>query len=359
MSQEKDKPTTLVPYKRTNLVQTYSATNMFSLLIVLTITTTTLANDCSLLLDPKSPFIVTADFVFPSVAGLSNRLNFTQNEIFHLQCAKGTFHKDIAEEGEEVICLGYNNLVSIRTGKIFDFRDVRCKQKLTVTQRLNKTCGNNGTKLQIGFEVRRSVLPVIQVCFDEVNLTPIYIEFDKTNYNLQTTRDQLIHLLESDLYLIRTELAPDTLFYGPIERYAALDYSIIIPVWNRYCAIYTYGMIVTAQMERMKTFFSGTLGVATVPNSDKEDVELYLYDGKMPVPRWVWYLVYNDTSARVQMLYNYPELWDPMPIYDEWYATICPTDGGVFDGYTGYCFVDSLINEDLKKIVGEFWPRKK
>ena len=44
MSQEKDKPTTLVPYKRTNLVQTYSATNMFSLLIVLTITTTTLAN---------------------------------------------------------------------------------------------------------------------------------------------------------------------------------------------------------------------------------------------------------------------------------------------------------------------------
>ena len=137
---------------------------------------------------------MTADFVFPSVAGLSNRLNFTQNEIFHLQCAKGTFHKDIAEEGEEVICLGYNNLVSIRTGKIFDFRDVRCKQKLTVTQRLNETCVNNGTKLQIGFEVRRSVLPVIQVCFDEVNLTPIYIEFDKTNYNLQTTRDQLIHL---------------------------------------------------------------------------------------------------------------------------------------------------------------------
>ena len=100
-------------------------------------------------------------------------------------------------------------------------------------------------------------------------------------------------------YLRKGSLASQWDFLYTYQRDATFDLTNVAPQWNS-VGNGNWEAIISGVQKFLQNqgtgdeakIISGTLKVATLTNSSGSNVELYLLNGQVPVPRWFWKLVY-------------------------------------------------------------------
>ncbi|XP_063917232.1 uncharacterized protein LOC135132944 [Zophobas morio] len=322
-----------------------------SIVFVLFISTV-LAQNCTLdLSHSESPFIINDDFTLP-IYDPTNRnqsLSLGSEELFYVVCPKGTHSPYIVEKGDRLVCKGGTNVLNIRTVKIVDFSDIKCRPDgIANVKKVDKQCATNGTLFEIGFYVYDDFLSMISVCFDEVKLTPIYCKYnysflftqrrfeesvicgevpcewaDNGNVYLDIDVEEVYNdqaeILQDlgidDLALMRFPLTISILYQitysntrQRMQFIPYFDYMHVVPLWDiaelRDALIHQFVGTSMSSDFVDPPITLGTLGVATLLNNAGNHVEVYLSEGKIPVPKWLW-LLWNKTE-RIVFHYNSP-----------------------------------------------------
>ncbi len=106
----------------------------------------------------------------------------------------------------------------------------------------------------------------------------------------------------NDTHFIKIgNLAPYEHFFYIFQRDATYHLANSAPQWNTFdegnWKVVEQGVLDFSQDAFVygdATVLTGTLKVATLANSSGVPVEIYLYYGRVPVPRWFWKLIYYD-----------------------------------------------------------------
>jgi len=230
----------------------------------------------------------------------------------------------------------------------YNFSNFACKSYPSHTARYSGSTCYDGTKrhIEIGFEVESDFYKLIDICFDDVLYTTLYanativsgiagykIGFPRpsfvqdnlfpgmsvdTLYTQNTQRQTISGLLGSTqlgnqfivpstvYYLARGHLAANTDFvYGSQQR-ATFHFVNVAPQWQTFNAgnwealessVREYADNNTLDL----VVYTGTYGVATLPNVNGIETELYLHvdsnnNKAIPVPKFYWKAVYDPKS---------------------------------------------------------------
>ncbi|KAJ3644838.1 hypothetical protein Zmor_022540 [Zophobas morio] len=90
------------------------------------------------------------------------------------------------------------------------------------------------------------------------------------------------------------------------------------------------------------TIILGTLGVATVPNN--EAIEIYLNDGTIPVPKWVWLLW--DKREQIFFYYN-----GPFPEEGKDEITKLCSSYHCLVSYLCICHLEWVIDTEMRQLI--------
>ena len=345
--------------------------------------------------DPESPLILNEDFTVP-IFDKNQSLSFQNNVLFYAVCPVGTRSTYIDEEGDNLACKSGTNVLNIRTVEIFDFTDIKCKPTGPATvKKIDQQCWTNGTLFEIGFNVYNEFVSMVTVCFDEVKLAPIYSKYNNTLLSDAQWSGKIKHTYEEslicdeipcewvnsgnvyfdvdvdvdavynnqaeilhDLGIDDLSLARFPLTMGFLSQITSpnnrqrlqyvpyFDYMNVVPVWNIEESVEALMQIVLVSVADSsytgQTVISGTLGVITVP--DNEETELYLNDGKIPVPRWLW-LVWDEMEA-IGFYYNGPY---PDEAENE-FTNLCYSPGCIFLVLC-ICEFNDVIDKEMKQFI--------
>jgi len=230
----------------------------------------------------------------------------------------------------------------------YNFSNFACKSYPSHTARYSNSTCYNGTKrhIEIGFEVEADFYKLIDVCFDDVLYTTLYVNATIVSgiaghqsgiprpsfvqdsffpgmsvdnlYTQNTQRQTISGLLGStqlgdqyivpstDYYLARGHYAADADFvYGSQQR-ATFHFVNVSPQWQTFNGGNWEALesSVRAFADKKKldlVVYTGTYGVATLPNVNGTETELYLYVNSnnkkaIPVPKFYWKAVYDPKS---------------------------------------------------------------
>ena len=272
----------------------------------------------------------------------------------------------------------------------YDFSNFACKSYPFHTARYSGSTCYDGTKrhIEIGFEVETDFYKLIDVCFDDVLYTTLYVQativsgiagyqsgFPRPSFiqdsfypglsvdNLYTQNTQLqtiSGLLGStelgnqyidpttDYYLARGHYSAKADYvYGSQQR-ATFHFVNVSPQWQTFNGGNWEALesSVRGYADKKKldlVVFTGTYGVATLPNVNGTETELYLYvdsnnNKAIPVPKFYWKSVYDPKSQAgvVFVGINNPYVSNPQGNY-----LIC----------TDVCSEISWVNWDQKNIT--------
>jgi hypothetical protein len=247
----------------------------------------------------------------------------------------------------------------------YNFSNFACRIYPFHTARYSNSTCYNGTKrhIEVGFNVESRFYKLMDVCFDDVLRTTLYVKativsgiagfqrgfprpsFIQGNFfpglsvdNLYTRnrqRQTISNLLGStelgdkyihatnDFFLARGHLAARADFvYGSQQR-ATFYFVNAAPQWQTFNAGNWEALesSVRAYVDRNKLdleVYTGTYGVATLPNVNGDETELYLYvdinnNKAIPVPKLFWKAVYDpkDQAGVVFVGINNPYVSDP------------------------------------------------
>ncbi|PSN57821.1 hypothetical protein C0J52_04397 [Blattella germanica] len=232
--------------------------------------------------------------------------------------------------------------------KTYDFSNLKCNSyPYHVARKSGEKC-YDGTKthIEIGYEVGSDFYRVIDICFDESNLNALYSRFDLVSgiggyqsgfprpsfiqdsfypglsvndlYTKNTQRETISKLLGSttlgnqyiassgDYFMARGHLTAKADFvYGSVHR-ATFHFVNVAPQWQTFngqnwnsleMSVRTYADKNKLDLE----VYTGTHGIATLPNVNGVETELYLYvddnnNKAIPVPNLYWKAVYNPKT---------------------------------------------------------------
>ena len=275
----------------------------------------------------------------------------------------------------------------------YNISDFACRLHPTHTARFSRNTCYNGTKrhIEIGFLVRLDFYKLIDICFDDVLYTTLYANatvvsgiggfqrgFPRPNFiqsiffrtipvnNLYTRnrqRETISGLLgspqlgdkflnaTSDYFLSRGHLAAKADFvYGSQQR--ATFYLVnVSPQWQTFQggnweALESSVRDFVFRKNRDFVVYTGTYGVATLPNVTGNETELYLHidrnnNKSIPIPKFFWKAVYDPESQAgvVFVGINNPHISDPQGDY-----LIC----------TDVCANISWVNWDQKNITAGY-----
>jgi hypothetical protein len=230
----------------------------------------------------------------------------------------------------------------------YDFSNFACRSYPFSTARYSGGICYYGTKrlIEVGFEVESDFYKLLDVCFDDFLFTTLYVKaiivsgiagfqrrFQRQNfiqdifyrgisvdslYTRNTQRQTISRLLgstqlgdwyirdTSGYYLTRGHLAAKSDFvYGSQQR-ATFRYINVSPQWQTFNAGNWEALesSVRTYADRMRldlVVYTGTYGVATLPNVNGIETELYLYvevnnNKAIPVPKLFWKAVYDPKS---------------------------------------------------------------
>jgi hypothetical protein len=272
----------------------------------------------------------------------------------------------------------------------YNFSNFACRSIPFHTERYSGSTCYNGTKrhIEIGFEVESNFYKLIDVCFDDVLYTTLYVQativsgiagfqrgFPRPNfiqgnffrnmsvntlYTQNTQRQTISGLLGStelvdqfivpatDYFLSRGHLSAKADFVYGSQQGATFRFVNAAPQWQTFNA---------GNWERLESsvsayadtkildlvVYTGTYGVATLPNVNGTETELYLYvdsnnNKAIPVPKLFWKAVYDPESQAgvVFVGINNPHISEPKGDY-----LIC----------TDVCSKISWVNWDQKNIT--------
>jgi len=272
----------------------------------------------------------------------------------------------------------------------YNFSNFACKSYPFHIARYSGSTCYDGTKrhIEFGFQVEADFYKLIDVCFDNVLYTTLYVNativsgiaghqsgFPRPSfvqdsfflgmsvdnlYTQNTQRQTISGLLGStqlgdqfidpstNYYLARGHYAADADFvYGSQQR-ATFHFVNVSPQWQTFNGGNWEALesSVRAYADKKKldlVVYTGTYGVATLPNVNGVETELYLYvdsnnNKAIPVPKFYWKAVYDPKSQAgvVFVGINNPYVSDPQGDY-----LIC----------TDVCSKISWIDWDQKNIT--------
>jgi hypothetical protein len=251
----------------------------------------------------------------------------------------------------------------------YNFSNFACKSYPFHTARYSGSICYDGTKrhIEVGFEVESDFYKLMDICFDRVLYTTLYVKanivsgiagfqkgFPRPSFiqdsfypgmsvnNLYTRNTQRLTIsgllgstqlgdeyinATSDYYLARGHYSAKADFvYGSQQR-ATFHFVNVSPQWQTFNGGNWEALesSVRAYADKKKldlVVCTGTYGVATLPNVNGIETELYLYvDSKnnkaIPVPKFYWKAVYVPKSQAgvVFVGINNPYVSDPQGDY--------------------------------------------
>ena len=98
--------------------------------------------------------------------------------------------------------------------------------------------------------------------------------------------------------------------------------------------------------------YSGTLGVASLPNAEGEPVEVYLKDGKIPVPMWLWAVW--DYEDQIVFFFNNPNSEDGVEAIGE----VCSTWVEESNAATFVCSFEDVVNPQIRNFIDNHFKRE-
>jgi len=230
----------------------------------------------------------------------------------------------------------------------YNFSNFACRSYPFPIARYSGSTCYDGTKrhIEIGFQVEADFYKIIDICFDDVLYTTLYVKATIVSgiagfqvgirepsfiedsffpgmsvdslYTQKTQRQTISGLLGStqlgdqfivpstDYFLARGHYAANADFVYGSQHRATFHFVNVSPQWQTFNGGNWEALesSVRAFADKKKldlVVYTGTYGVATLPNVNGTETELYLYvdsnnNKAIPVPKFYWKAVYDPKS---------------------------------------------------------------
>ena len=344
-----------------------------------------------------SPFIVYENMTFPTFKeGGDQIFSLDDTSPFFVVCPKGTQSPYLGESGTKMMCKSGTSIVDLEGAKPLDFANIKCRpSKVATVATENEECAGIGVLYRIGFNVTQEFLTLITICFDQTNLTPIYVKYNSTykeigrrildpdshyekyicnetgcdwtdsgrmynDVDIDTAYNNQTTLLDKagvkNFTLLRLPLALTSLWNlnvrnagQEIQKIPYYDYINVVPVWNssHLDALFYMFDTTSAGGGVGPLVWTGTLGVGAAGGTE----EVYLSGDKVPVPKWLWMAM--DQFERILFYYNAID-GDEEKSKSE-IANICSDHEYLFDNMFN-CTYESITDTQMSTIIKDLKP---
>ena len=355
--------------------------------------------DCSMnVAAPKAPFILDNGYNFPTYDG-THSINFKHNETFYVSCPKGTTSSYLSKDGDHVRCLSGTTILNLVTGEEVDFASIKCKSTpVTSVRKLDEKCVNNNSLIEIGFEMNKNFVTMMTVCFDDVKLVPFYCKYSSivanfgerrsvfsgsdfyrsyvcsenecefvdsgTMYpyiNLDGLYDKQRQILGNlgvvvDKSLLRLPLTTDVLGLTKLESVQQIkvapffDYVNVVPAWDAEDSLDFWINLLMTEIMRgdREVLYTGSLGVLSLTNGDDKEVEIFLSNSRVPVPKWIW-MVWKfgeDCHQSIVFLYNHP--YEHVGTKS---GEVCSSYEVLYSSFIISCAFEDVVDPEMKEFI--------
>ncbi|KAJ3656594.1 hypothetical protein Zmor_015662 [Zophobas morio] len=322
--------------------------------------------------DNVSPLIVDTDYNFPNPTNLTG-VSIHSGQRLYWACPGGYFSEPGFNVNGQIAHCGGGTFHTGQGHPIL-YENVTCTLIDALRPHLTEIHINPGVlcelgtsrPISIGYSVNHNFVKVLDACFQtDVNI-PLYTKYTLTrwaslipnhreppsryfyavdiihadvanvyndiNGNLENLG--LENYINDTFFLTKGSLSSQWEFLYTYQRDATFDLTNVAPQWNS-VGSGNWGAIISGVQTFLELggigdeakVISGTLKVATLTDSSGSDVELYLLNGKVPVPRWFWKLIYFPELHFGAIFFVYNNIYHEKSQVDaEFLAEICVND---------------------------------
>ncbi|KAJ3656590.1 hypothetical protein Zmor_015659 [Zophobas morio] len=230
----------------------------------------------------------------------------------------------------------------------------------------NIQCEGYSRRAEVGYNINRGFARVLVICYQMDEGIPLYTKYTITKWTRLLEDYQpppsnyffagdlisgdVTHVysdvkaafqelgvsqyINETYFLQRGQLASsDELFY-PFQKDATYNLANVAPQWNTFDESNWHileqaviDLVANEDVGDNATVLTGTLKVATLNDQNGVPVELYLQDGRFPVPRWFWKMVYLPDLQFGAIFFGYNNIYDSKIKVDaEFLKEICTVD---------------------------------
>lgn len=279
-------------------------------------------------------------FYLPDNDGI---IRFPENSIVELACPGNSLLLNKTRSPQSVISVKCSNDAFTVNRSIYPFSAFKCTKSAEGTIRFTGNyCGSGRREIEIGYQLPNRFIRHILICFDDVLKTTFYTVhklskrinasqknvsrvhwmkgegFDDLNiielYKSATTQsvlNSLVGLSKSSekyisrahqKYLAKGHLAPKADFIYGAQQTLTFYYANAVPQWQvfnngNWLAIERSVRDYASSKQFDLEVYTGTYQVQSLPHEfTHERIYLYLSNGKVPVPRLLWKVLYNRAN---------------------------------------------------------------
>lgn len=268
---------------------------------------------------------------------------------FELACPGTTF----SDNKNDIVTATCIKNTTVRVGKNnYSLKNLKCtKAPEPIAQWTNTLCAGGYHKyIEIGYEIGKEFLSLLEVCFDDNEKIALYsvhtedpsiysyqrsfprVDFEagqfykgvikniQSVYSIYKQREQISDILKSTTlgyeyvggtnngyFLARGHLSAKADFVYGIQQSATFFYVNVVPQWQvfnagNWAALEDSVRTFVGSYGEKVTVYTGTHGVATLPDKEGVDKKLYLFtdsnnNNLIPVPKLMWKLLYSESSS--------------------------------------------------------------
>ncbi|XP_044253182.1 uncharacterized protein LOC123004131 [Tribolium madens] len=329
---------------------------------------------------PNAPLVVNSSFQYPTPISIHNtQIYFSQGEFFYIACPNGTSNYPIVGSGEVAICHHNSTISTLSSDLVVDFHEIECRQETrpnVLHYNTDTLCEHNFRLHNMDNVVFGTNLTSISMCFDYHYYVPLYSKYTTNQWldnnpsydpnvtffnpsevfqgkNLleyeKTVKERMENLgfgdyITDNVTLILGHLADPSEFLTSFERDLTFDTSNAVFRWNTIDQG-NWKKIRLAMQELIThggdygdvIMLTGALNVATLVG---KKLFLDTLFKAIPVPQWIWKLMYSKTTKFGIIFFVYNNPWNKKSQADSEFESVCEN---VFDSLN---WVDRIDNED-------------
>lgn len=277
--------------------------------------------------------------IYPDKKGI---LNFSTGKTILLACpgAKNTFDVPWKSQTIEATCSKGKSFTV--DGKAYPFTSFTCKKPTKSAVRKSGTCLGKFSKIELGFGISKTFIPVIEICrnnktdesyYAKIHMTKSIDGYQKNSArpgwvtdklfsgnvnNFYTKKSQLQvlgQILNSEELaegylkknsLARGHLAPKVDFVYDSEQNATFSYANCAPQWTSFNGgnwkhVETSVRNFVADNDLKVTIYTGVHGQMTLKDDKDNEQAVFLHidennKGYITVPRFYWKVIYDPAS---------------------------------------------------------------
>lgn len=143
------------------------------------------------------------------------------------------------------------------------------------------------------------------MCFSGINPTSLYTRATQrvtfTNLLGSAALAEKYISLTNDYFLSKGHLVAKADFFYGAQQHATFFYTNAAPQWQtvngaNWNSLENDARSFAGRIGTDLTVYTGTHGIATLPNVNNQEVNLFLSGSSMPVPRMFWKVLYNPNT---------------------------------------------------------------